>query len=71
DSYSFQIVGDEILDPKLKKKFPSGCLVSGGDGKNILTGYGKTEKNNPISNNAYFDEEHDLKTSQWTMTINK
>ena len=71
DFYSFQVVGDEILDPKLKKKFPSGSLVSGGDGKNILTGYGKTEKNNPISNNAYYDKERDLKTSQWMMTINK
>jgi hypothetical protein len=67
ESYSFEIVGDEILDSKLNKKIPSGALAKGS--KNTFTGYGKTEVVKSLSE-TYFHEERNLKTSQWTMTIN-
>ncbi len=67
ESYNFAIVGDEIYDSKLNKKIPKGALAKGT--KNTLTGYGKTEVVRSLSD-AYFHEERNLKTSQWTMTIN-
>lgn len=67
ESYNFEIVGDEIHDSKLNKKFPSGALAKGS--KNTFTGYGKTEEVKSLSE-TYFHEERKLKTSQWTMTIN-
>ena len=67
ESYNFEIVGDEIHDSKLNKKFPSGAIARGS--KNTLTGYGKTEEVKSLSD-TYFHEERNLKTSQWTLTIN-
>ncbi|MCJ7553752.1 MAG: hypothetical protein MUO34_07690 [Ignavibacteriaceae bacterium] len=71
DSYFFQVAGEPVKDPAINKEFPSGCLVSGGDGKTTFTGFGKTEEIKPVKNNKYYDEERDLKTFEWSLIVNE
>ena len=71
DSYFLEVAGETVKDPAINKEFPSGCLVSGGDGKTTFTGFGKTEKIKPVDNNRYYDEERDLKTFEWSLIVNE
>ncbi|MFN2314728.1 MAG: hypothetical protein ABR531_09730, partial [Bacteroidales bacterium] len=71
ETYFFQITGNPVMDPALGKEFPSGCLVSGGDGKTSFSGSGKIEETKPITNDRYYEEIHDLKTSEWVLTVNE
>ncbi len=66
-----QVAGEAVKDPAINKEFPSGCFVSGGDGKTTFTGFGKTEEIKPVKNNRYYDEERNLKTFEWSLIVNE
>ncbi len=67
--YSLKVVGKEVMDPTLKRKFPSGCLVSGGDGESTFSGSGREEGFD--GHCPPWEDCSEVKTFKWTLTVNK